>query len=325
MSSKIQSFFAPELVQLAADKAADDKEYKALLFKATRAGLGAGASIHSRDAGDVWRELADELASVAAVAVALGGPVTQQVIALAFLDAHKAAETAASAGALVQASPNDADLIAKAKEAADASKAASQHAIALDNFRARCALVNVAFKAAQTEAKRTAVQTFKTADMAKAAKRARDKIAKAIGRALAVFGFKVDFQACSCVECEIDDSEQTDADKAKAAIVRAFKLDASAAIGALMLQAGSTLDTVLRLLQDKADAARRNLLQEDAEHKEDAADKLGDKLGEPAATTSGQTGVVDLVSVANAESEADAARAKADQHDDQTGRQRKRA
>lgn len=106
--------------------------------------------------------------------------------------------------------------------AGDASDAAKVQ------FRDLCGVVNAALKAAQSAAKRAAISKCEAAKMADYAKKARDRIVKALERHMAQYQVKVNWQEVKVTSVE-EPVAETDADKAKAAIVRAFKLDATVA------------------------------------------------------------------------------------------------
>lgn len=88
-------------------------------------------------------------------------------------------------------------------------------------LRDLCALVNSGIKSAQTAAKNHALKTFAAAQMADRAKKARDRIVKALTRALAPYALKINFQTCkveALAESVESDAPDKSADAAKAAV-----------------------------------------------------------------------------------------------------------
>lgn len=298
MKNQITSGYSAELVAFAGERAATDKTFAASLNMASHAGQIVGASVNSAQAQSYWAELADSMADSAAYCAELGAPVTGQLVAQAMAEDANNVKALATAehGIGTAASADD---MAALQAMRDATAASAEKVFNLAAFRDHCALVSVGIKAAQATARRTAISDRKVAELAKRAKQARDRITKALERALLVYGLKVNFQAVSSALVEAKEPvDETDAQKAERAIIRAFKLDPTAAIGALLKLDPLTVLSVSRHLaahiQAQADAEEKA----DAEHKAQAADDLRARMGE---------GSIDLVSVANAEREAEKA------------------
>lgn len=308
-TAEVDSFFSAELVTEAGERAALDAPFAKLLTQADRAGQVAGASVNSSDAGAYWVQLVDKFGPSIAHAAAVGGPITKQAVsqAGAIDGANSAAFMQALASCERETVTQEQALAVDALR--DECRASAGAFAMLDQFRALCGLVSVGVQSAQKAAKKTAIVEFKAAEMADRAKKARDKIIKRLNRALLAYGLKVDWQAVSATAVEaVEDEPETDASKAAKAITSAFKLDASAAIEALCKLEPALLTTLGAAIANVQAKAQLNSLAEHAEHTEDAAKALADKLGLPAATRENAPGaVVDLVSVANAAEQADIA------------------
>jgi hypothetical protein len=174
-----------------------------------------------------------------------------------------------------------------------------------------CGLVNHAIEQAQTEARRSAIQRMKAAEISKAAKNARNALVTKLDRSLAPYGVTVNFSAGTCAVRELADVE-TDSEKALKRLVSAFALNLSGALdGLAALDAQTWVYVVGRVsalsAERDAESAREN-----AEGLAEAALKMAERVAALAGTS-------DLVSLANAQREADeaqtrakAARAKAD-------------
>jgi len=137
-------------------------------------------------------------------------------------------DQAVTAGKVAGAAVNSTDASAYWKALGDSL---ARHGVAIlahpddvpsvKELRDLCALVNSGIKSAQSAAKNHALKTFAAAQMADRAKKARDRIVKALTRALTAYGLKINFQTCK-VEAlaPVDESGAPDksADTAKAAV-----------------------------------------------------------------------------------------------------------
>lgn len=137
-------------------------------------------------------------------------------------------DQAVTAGKVAGASVNSTDASAYWKALGDSL---ARHGVAMlahpDDvpssleLRDLCALVNAGIKSAQTAAKNHALKTFAAAQMADRAKKARDRIVKALTRALAAYALKINFQTCkveALAEVAESDAPDKSADVAKAAV-----------------------------------------------------------------------------------------------------------
>lgn len=101
-------------------------------------------------------------------------------------------------------------------------------------LRDSCALVNIAIKAAQSYARRLAVEQFKAAQMADNAKKARDSIIKLLTRHLEQYGVKVIFQTGKVEKIAVKVAAETsDAEKAANAVENGTGADFAAFVDAL--------------------------------------------------------------------------------------------
>jgi len=172
-----------------------------------------------------------------------------------------------------------------------------------------CGLVNHAIEQAQTEARRSAIQRMKAAEISKAAKNARNALVTKLDRTLAPFGVSVNFSAGTCAVRELADAE-TDAEKACKRLVSAFALDVNGALDGLSaLDAQAFLYVVGRVSRLNAER-EAEAADENAAALQAAADKLAEKLAgkldakaRPLAEKAAQT----------ARDAADKARARADE------------
>ena len=137
-------------------------------------------------------------------------------------------DQAVTAGKVAGAAVNSTDASAYWKALGDSL---ARHGVALlahaddvpsaKELRDLCALVNSGIKAAQSAAKTHALKTFAAAQMADRAKKARDRIVKALTRALTPYGLKINFQTAKvealAAVVESDAPDKT-ADAAKAAV-----------------------------------------------------------------------------------------------------------
>jgi hypothetical protein len=174
-----------------------------------------------------------------------------------------------------------------------------------------CGLVNHAIEQAQAEARRSAIQRMKAAEISKAKKNARNALVTKLDRSLAPYGVTVNFSAGTCAERELTEAE-TDAEKALKRLVSAFALNLSGALDGLAALDAQTWVYV---------AGRVSALsaERDAESARENADGLAEAAQKMAERVAALAGTSDLVSLANAQREADeaqtrakAARAKAD-------------
>lgn len=225
-------------------RAVDDAAFAAMLKQAGKAGAILGVGTNAKAAGSFFTVLADEVARPALVILKI--------------------------------------------RRADDGKDGSADLPALDAaptlLLQLCGLVNNAVEHAQAEARRSAVQRMKAAEMSKAAKNARNAVITRMDRALAPYGLSVNFSAGTCAVRELDAAE-TDAEKACARVVSAFGLDIHGALdglAALDAQAWAfVVGRVARLsLERQFEAADENAAALQA-----AADALSAKAIELAAST----------------------------------------
>lgn len=187
-------------------------------------------------------------------------------------------DQAVTAGKVAGAAVNNADASAYWKALGDSL---ARHGVAMlahpDDvpssleLRDLCALVNSGIKSAQTAAKNHALKTFQAAQMADRAKKARDRIVKALQRALAAYALKINFQTCK-VEAiaPVDDSGAPDksADTAKAAVVAGSGANLDAFIDGLCALDPATQKIILARV-----GASYKKWQEEEATKKVAADK----------------------------------------------------
>lgn len=137
-------------------------------------------------------------------------------------------DQAVTAGKVAGAAVNNTDASAYWKALGDSL---ARHGVAMlahpddvpsaKELRDLCALVNSGIKAAQSAAKAHALKTFEAAQMADRAKKARDRIVKALTRALTPYALKINFQTAKvealAAVAESDVADKS-ADTAKAAV-----------------------------------------------------------------------------------------------------------
>jgi hypothetical protein len=137
--------------------------------------------------------------------------------------------------------------------------------------------VNHAIEQAQTEARRSAIQRMKAAEMSKAAKNARNALVTKLDRSLAPYGVTVNFSAGTCAVRESTEVE-TDAEKACKRVVLAFALDINGALDGLSaLDAQAWAYVVGRVSRLNAEREAESA-DENAAALQAAADKLAEKL-----------------------------------------------
>lgn len=137
-------------------------------------------------------------------------------------------DQAVTAGKVAGASVNGADASAYWKTLGDSL---ARHGVAMlahpddvpsaKELRDLCALVNSGIKSAQAAAKSHALKTFQAAQMADRAKKARDRIVKALTRALTPYALKINFQTAkveALAAAAESDAPDKSADTAKAAV-----------------------------------------------------------------------------------------------------------
>lgn len=173
-------------------RAVDDVAFAAMLKQAAKAGAILGVGTNAKAAGAFFTVLADEVARPALVILKLR----------------------------------------RADDGKDGSADLPTLEAAPTLLLQLCGLVNNAIEHAQTEARRSAVQRMKAAEMSKAAKNARNAVITRMDRALAPYGLSVNFSAGTCAERELDDVK-TDAEKACERVVSAFGLDIRGALDGL--------------------------------------------------------------------------------------------
>lgn len=166
-----------------------------------------------------------------------------------------------------------------------------------------CGLVNNAIEHAQDVAGSSALNRCKGVELAKVRKNARNAIITKMERFLKPYGVTVNFSGATCA-IKAPEAPKSDADKASERIVSAFAFNlrgSLAGLAALEDQAWSfVVAHVSRLDAERtAEQAREN-----AEGLREAATTLAEKV-------KSMTGKADMVSLANAQREADAADAKA--------------
>lgn len=140
-----------------------------------------------------------------------------------------------------------------------------------------CGLVNHAIAEAQTEARRSAIQRMKAAEISKAAKNARNALVTKLDRSLAPYGVTVNFSAGTCAERELTEAD-TDSEKACKRVVLAFALDVTGALdGLAALDAQAFAYVVGRVSRLQAER-EAEAADENAAALQVAADKLTEKL-----------------------------------------------
>jgi hypothetical protein len=300
---KTPSYFNQELIDGAKAAAVNSKEWAKLLSGAIAAGDIDGALVLKDERSRIWHTLSDKLSAVAPVAVTFGAPITTFLVLDAQDKAAKAFETFdAAESALCEGGSHE-----EISECADLRgvwrECVAIHEALID-FRLLCGVINAGIKAAQENAQALAKKTNCLAAQGDKPKAARDAICKMIKYDLGKYGLlvnlqKVQAEACNAT-CKVAD---TDAEKAAKAIVSAFKLDPSAAMEAILKLELTTVATLRNAIERQQKAAQIETQQQDTEHKEGAAEALAGKAGaiDPA---TGKPYVADMVSVANAETEA---------------------
>lgn len=254
---------AVDTIGAAQARAVDDLAFATLLKQAGKAGAIIGAGTNAKAAAEFFADVADSLYKPAAVILGLRNRE----------DGEPGAD--------------------KLPTLADAPLLLLEY----------CGLVNHAIEQAQTEARRSAIQRMKAAEMTKSAKNARNALVTKLDRSLMPYGVSVNFSAGTCALREVVDGE-TDAEKASKRLVSAFALNLSGALDGLSaLDAQTWVYVVGRVsaLQAERDA-------ESARENADALAEAAQKMGERVAALAGTS---DLVSLANAQREADDAQTRA--------------
>lgn len=301
-SEKMSSFYSQELIDLVTLAAVDSNEWRKLLDKAEGAGKVEGAKTLGTDATNIWHTLSDKIAGVAPIAAALDAPVTsfllvdfQSKVDTAFAEFDKA-ESALSEGgehSAIEACYNLRHIYLANRRTFEA----------LTDFRLLCGVVNAGIKAAQKNATDLARQTQCMAQKGAMAQKARDRICKLIKYDLEKYGLAVNLQKVQSTVIDVKEPHvDTDAEKAEKAIISAFKLDPTAAIGALLKLEHTTMASIRNAIERAQKAAQIETAKQDAEHKQGAAEDIANKVPDNGKDNpeTGRPNVADMVSALNA-------------------------
>lgn len=301
--------YSQDLIDLVVARAVDSKEWRKLLTKVESAGEIEGAIALKDTSGNIWHVVADKVASVAAIAVAIGAPITSHLMAGLSDKAGQlfrefdALESALSDGG----TQTDVDACADAKRVA---KEAFFVVEAMTDFRLLCGIVSAGIKQAQKNAESLAGKTWCLAEKGNMAKNAREAIVAMLKRDLNKYGVLVEWKTCGATSVPIKEKVvDTDAQKAAKSIASAFKNSPEGAIDAILALDPTTRSTIKNAIERAEKAAQVETAKQDSEHKQGALESLTDKLPLNGQTNpeTGRPNVADMVSVANASEQVDLA------------------
>lgn len=306
--------YSQDLIDLVVARAVDSKEWRKLLTKVESAGDIEGA-IALKDVGqNIWHVVADKVASVAAIAVALKTPITAHLMveltekAKALYSEFDALESALFEGG------EQADI-----DACGAAKLAAKEAFfvveSLTDFRLLCGVVSAGIKAAQKKAEGLASSTWCLAEKGNMAKNARENIVTMLKRDLNKYGLYVEWKKLEVTAVPVKEKAvDTDAQKAAKNIASAFKNSPDGAIDAILALEPTTRATIKNAIERAEKAAAIETAKQDAEHKKGAADDIADKVPDNGKTNpeTGRPNVADMVSALNATEQSELADAHLD-------------
>jgi len=266
--------YSQDLIDLVVARAVDSKEWRKLLTKVESAGDIEGA-VALKDVGqNIWHVVADKVASVAGIAVALKTPITAHLMveltekAKALYGEFDTLESALFEGG-AQA---EVDACAVAKLAA---KEAFFVVESLTDFRLLCGVVSAGIKAAQKKAEALASSTWCLAEKGNMAKNAREAIVAMLKRDLNKYGLYVDWKKLEVTSVPVKEKTvDTDAQKAAKSIASAFKHSPDGAIDAILALEPTTRATIKNAIERAEKAAQIATATEDKEHKEGAVESL---------------------------------------------------
>lgn len=298
--------YSQDLIDLVVARAVDSKEWRKLLEKVEAAGEIDGALALKDVGANIWHSVADRTASVAAIAIVIGAPITAHLMveltdkACQLFREFDALESALSEGGTQEE-------IDACFEAFRVAKEAAYVVDALTDFRSLAGVVSAGIKKAQKNAESLAGKTWCLAEKGSKAKNAREAIVTMLKRDLAKYGVYVDWKKCTAITVPVKEkTEDTDAQKAAKSIASAFKHSPDGAIDAILALDPTTRGTIKNAIERAEKAAQVETQQQDTEHKEGAVEDLTEKSLTPNMET-GAAPVANMFSVLTADDEAKAA------------------